>query len=83
MRFNRLLLDKVVCIQGYDVLGSVLLCHDRRAEGGSLLRELAARNLLLSRIFAVGTLQRRGQAFETGLLPEPGVRRHEHTCWCK
>ena len=44
---NRLLLDGVVCVQGYDVLGSVLLCHDRRAEGGPLLREPAARDLLL------------------------------------
>ena len=68
------------CIQGYDVGGSVLLCHDRRAEGGPLLRELAARNLLLSTIFTVGTLQREEQAVETGLLPQPRKRRHEHSC---
>ena len=42
------LLDGVVCIHGYDVLGSVLLCHDRRDQGGPLLREPAARDLHLS-----------------------------------
>ena len=60
--------------------GSVLLSHDRRAEGGRLLREPAARNLLPSRIFAVGTLQRREQEDETGVLPEPRKRRRDDSC---
>ena len=80
---NRLLLDRVVCIQVYDVLGSVPLCHDRRDEGGPLLREPAARDLLLSRIFVVGTLQREEQEGETGLPPEPGKRRHVISSWCQ
>ena len=80
---NRLLLDGVVCIQGYDGLGSVLLCHDRRDEGGPLLREPAARDLLLSWIFAVGTLQREEQGCDTDVPPEPGKRRHGFSWSCQ
>ena len=80
---NRLLLDTVVCIQGYDVLKSVLLCHDGLTEGGCLLLEPAARNLLISRIFAVGTLQREEQEGETGFPPEPRIRRHIFSSQCQ